>query len=404
MTAAIAPASIGEGRIHYMDNLRALAMLAGVLFHAGLAHSVLVHGYWPTADEGRSILVDAVAWFSHLFRMPLFFVVAGFFAALLTQKRGIGAMLGNRFARVFLPFVLFWPILYLTMGWLITYAADHVENLSPLLAMVKKWLADSNRPTAPPTLMHLWFLPYLMCFCILVWVANTLEVKWPHRWFESVRVGVFVGLAPIALVPALIGVPAPLPAPESFFPQWWALVFYGLYFFFGYRLFHNSTLIERIRPLAPRLLVASLVGYVLFFLLLRMQNHAHPASSVHVLQALLQAGVGFWMTLTCLIFGKRWLDRGNRFLRYLAEASYWAYIVHLPILFVIQYSMMDVRAHWSLKFIFACAATLGIAFASYQLLVRNTVLGQFLNGSRPTRRPGQASITSVRRIFSSHSE
>ncbi|MBL8514675.1 MAG: acyltransferase family protein, partial [Betaproteobacteria bacterium] len=156
-----------ETRLHYMDNLRALAMLAGVVFHAALAHSVLMHSFWPAADTGNSVIVDVFAWFSHLFRMPLFFVVAGFFAALLVQKRGIGGMLGNRFARVLLPFIVFWPLVYFSMGWLITHAAANVENLSPLLKMLKPWLANPNRPATPPNLVHLWFLPYLMCFCIL---------------------------------------------------------------------------------------------------------------------------------------------------------------------------------------------------------------------------------------------
>ena len=40
-------------RIHAMDNLRALAMLAGVVFHAALAYSPLMHMIWPPADAGR---------------------------------------------------------------------------------------------------------------------------------------------------------------------------------------------------------------------------------------------------------------------------------------------------------------------------------------------------------------
>ena len=39
-----------------------------------------------------------IAWFVHLFRMPMFFVIAGFFAALLVRKRGIAGMLRNGLA------------------------------------------------------------------------------------------------------------------------------------------------------------------------------------------------------------------------------------------------------------------------------------------------------------------
>src|SRR3546814_6330862 len=72
---------VPQERLHYMDHLRALAMLAGVFFHAALAYSPVMNGFFPTADRQTSVWVDAVVWGLHLVRMPLFFLVAGFFAA-----------------------------------------------------------------------------------------------------------------------------------------------------------------------------------------------------------------------------------------------------------------------------------------------------------------------------------
>jgi glucans biosynthesis protein C len=378
-----------EPRLHYMDNLRALAMLAGVLFHAGLAYSVLLHSFWPTADVGRSAWVDIVAWFSHLFRMPLFFLVAGFFAALLVAKRGIGGMLRNRFARVLLPFILFWPIIYLVMGWLIAHAANNVENLPPLLLMVKKWLATPNRPTATPTLMHLWFLPYLLCFCVLVWAAITLEVNRLARWFARLRPSALIGLTPLLLAIPLASVAAPFPAPESFLPQWWALLFFGFYFTIGYQLFHHQSMIDQLKPFAAPMLFAGFVAYTVFSWLMQHQNPLHPKPMLHVLQAILEAYAGFWLTLSCLIYGKKWLNFSNRLLRYIADASYWVYIVHLPVLFAIQYRLLDVAADWQVKFTISALGTLGLAFASYHLFVRNTLIGRLLNGRRETKNPAQ---------------
>jgi glucans biosynthesis protein C len=380
MTTAFAD----EPRLHYMDNLRALAMLAGVLFHAGLAYSVLLHRFWPTADVGSSVWVDIAAWFLHLFRMPLFFVVAGFFASLLVNKRGVGGMLRNRFMRVLLPFALFWPLIYLTMGWLITHAATNVENLSPLLEVAKKWLAEPNAPTVPPALMHLWFLPYLMCFCVLVWVACALEMKWLSRWFAVLRPSLLLGLVPLILVPALASVAAPFPAPESFFPQWWALLFYGFYFALGYQLFQHQSMLDQLKPFAPLVLLPALLAYAAFCWLMQIQNPLQPKPLLHVLQASLEAYAGLWMTLCCLHYGKKWLNHCNDFLRYLADASYWVYIVHLPVLFAIQYQLLDVETGWPAKFVVSVLGTLGVAFVSYHLVVRNTLVGKLLNG---TRRP-----------------
>ncbi len=62
-----------QQRLHYLDNLRALAMIAGVFFHAALAYSPMLNSYWLSADSQQSPLVDVVGFFMHLFRMPLFF-------------------------------------------------------------------------------------------------------------------------------------------------------------------------------------------------------------------------------------------------------------------------------------------------------------------------------------------
>ncbi|HEY0859610.1 MAG TPA: acyltransferase family protein, partial [Pseudoxanthomonas sp.] len=70
-------------------------------------------------------------------------------------------------------------------------------------------------------------------------------------------------------------------------------------------------------------------------------------------------------------------------MRWLADASYWVYLVHLPVLFAIQYRLLDVPLHWIAKFALATASTLAVSFASYQVLVRHTVLGRLLDGNVP---------------------
>ena len=376
-------------RLHYMDNLRALAMLAGVLFHAGLAYSTVLHNYWPTADASNSVWVDGAVWFSHLFRMPLFFVVAGFFAALMVSKRGVAGMLRNRLSRVLLPFIIFWPLLYLAMYWLTMQAVTHVNRPSPLLTLIKQWSLNTNAPAAPPSMMHLWFLVYLMCFCVLVWVVNALEMPWIGLLRQrississTVLLAFLLGIAPILLVPAIASVAAPIPAPESFLPQWWALLIYGFYFVLGYELFRREALIDHLKPLATWLLVASIIAYALYLYIMKIQSAAPQNSLLHWLQAVLQAYAGMWMTCWCLFVGKQWLDYSNRTLRYVADASYWVYLIHLPVLFVIQYALLDVSAGWPVKFVISVLATLSIAFASYQILVRHTPVGRLLNGQR----------------------
>jgi glucan biosynthesis protein C len=371
------------GRYHYLDNLRALAMLSGVLFHAALAYSPLAHAFVPTADRGQSAAVDVCIWFLHLFRMPLFFLVAGFFAALLVARRGLGGLFRNRLRRIALPFVIFWPLVHAALSYSTLHAAATVQHPSPLLALIRQLTQTQGLPEQLPGTGHLWFLYYLLLFYILVWSASNFGLEKLGNLVRGLSPAWLIGFLPLLLVPALASVSAPNPAPESFFPHFWAFGFYGPFFAFGYLLFGQQAMIERLRPAAPWLLAASLVLYGAFWFLLHRQSPVTQAPSASLPIAVLEAYLSVWMTVVCLIAGKSLLDRSNAVLRYFSDASYWIYLAHLPILFAIQYRLLDVELPWSIKFAISVLTTFGICLLSYHLLVRKTLLGNLLVARAP---------------------
>jgi glucan biosynthesis protein C len=373
-------------RIHSMDNLRALAMLAGVVYHAALAYSPLMHPFWPTADAGRSVAVDAAAWFLHTFRMPLFFVVAGFFAALLVSRRGMGGLFRNRCARVLLPLLLFLPLVTAGMHWLTANAAATAAHPSPALAWIRTYVDEHGAMPSAPGWVHLWFLFYLMLFTVLVWVASALELRHIGDRIAALHPILLPAAAPLLLAPALACVGVPWPAPQSFIPSLWALAFFGVYFAMGYQAFHCNAMLDRLRPLSPLLLCGAVAVYAALFWLTDGLAATPSGPLRHSLHAVLDACAGFWMTLWCLLAAKRWLAGRNAIMRWLGDASYWVYLVHLPILFAIQYPLLDLPMHWMAKFALSTLSTLVLSFASYQLLVRHTPIGRLLAGSVPKAR------------------
>lgn len=383
-------------RIHSMDNLRALAMLAGVVFHAALAYSPLMHPVWPLADAGRSVVVDALAWFLHLFRMPLFFVVAGFFAALLVARRGMGGLFRNRCARVLLPLLLFLPPVTIGLHWLTVQAVAATAHPSPVLAWLRTYIGEHGTLPYAPGWAHLWFLFYLMLFTVLVWVASALELGRIGDRLAALPAAVLPVAMPLLLTPALAWAGVPWPAPESLVPSLWALVFFGAYFALGYRLFGRSTLLDRLRPLSPWLLIGAVAAYAALFWMSDGLTATRPAPLRRFLYAAMEAYVGLWTTLWCLLAAKRWLDGRSAVMRWLADASYWVYLAHLPLLFAIQYRLLDLSMHWTLKFAISALATLALSFAGYQFLVRHTLLGRLLNGKTPRAGPPEESTISAR--------
>jgi peptidoglycan/LPS O-acetylase OafA/YrhL len=70
--------------------------------------------------------------------------------------------------------------------------------------------------------------------------------------------------------------------------------------------------------------------------------------------------------------------------RYIADSSYWVYLIHLPIIITLQVMVSD----WSsvvAKILFINVVTFAITMLSYQYLVRYTWIGRWLNGQRHIR-------------------
>ncbi|MBM3850248.1 MAG: hypothetical protein FJ396_08670 [Verrucomicrobia bacterium] len=113
--AAADPPALPDPRRHDLDALRAAAMLLGILYHAALAYAA---GFgWMIEDPSRSTGLYLFQAAVHGFRMPLFFVVSGFFTALLWRKRGLSAVWKNRLLRIFLPCLIGLVTLVPAMGW-----------------------------------------------------------------------------------------------------------------------------------------------------------------------------------------------------------------------------------------------------------------------------------------------
>jgi peptidoglycan/LPS O-acetylase OafA/YrhL len=86
-----------------LDALRAVAMLLGIGLHASLSFFPLA---WVVTDRQQNSALGIVFSAIHGFRMPIFFVMSGFFSAMLLHRRGRWSLVKHRFRRVFLPLLL----------------------------------------------------------------------------------------------------------------------------------------------------------------------------------------------------------------------------------------------------------------------------------------------------------
>ena len=91
-------------RYHDLDALRAFAMLLGIVIHGVL--SFVGIPIWSAQDINQNPQYGIVLDFIHGFRMPMFFLVSGFFTAMMWFKRGSLSLLFHRTKRILLPLIV----------------------------------------------------------------------------------------------------------------------------------------------------------------------------------------------------------------------------------------------------------------------------------------------------------
>src|SRR3954464_14111577 len=144
-------------RFHALDALRAAMMFLGIYLHAVVAYSP--NGGWPWRQAELTRTLDWSISIIHVFRMPIFYAMAGFFTALLIARYGLRRAAWNRFVRIVVPFVVgwivVWPIVMFLAG------LGHVGLERTLQGFATGYVLLFAGP------LHLWFLEYLIVLYVL---------------------------------------------------------------------------------------------------------------------------------------------------------------------------------------------------------------------------------------------
>ncbi|MGK0362533.1 MAG: glucan biosynthesis protein C [Bradymonadia bacterium] len=374
------PADGPAQRIYALDHVRAFALLLGVVYHSAHAWSARLHVPWIVEAQDGSWGIAAFEQISHLFRMPLFYALAGFFAALVIARRGVVAFISNRLARIVLPFMIGLPILALVF---VSILRDAPADLSPMTrALHAPPIADA--PREPFQVFHLWFLVYLTWFSGLAVLA--------HRAPQGVRRIVSRLLPrvlntrstllwlPLILVPAIASQPMPAQSPTALAPALWPFGYFGVFFALGYALYHHPSALDRLQRGLTGLIPACLVGAPLF--VWGIATDAHLSSQGRLLMIGLHVYLSMYMTIVIWMLARRWLDSPLPWVRYVSDASYWIYLAHLPVVLWLQVKLAAVDWHPWLEFALCVGATFAITLGSYAIAVRHTPIGWMLNGRR----------------------
>jgi hypothetical protein len=427
-----------SGRIHGLDALRGVLMMLGILLHCALAY--MPGSDWPfvdwTATSGDlKLITDGV----HMFRMPGFFLLSGFFGALLWQRRGPRAMLKNRVARIVLPFAVFVVLLWPVIKFCFTFGSGVVEGAEIPLGGALDALREGV--FLPEGTMHLWFL-YDLIFvtaagAAIVALIGRLGLGWPRllagvrRVVESPWLFLLVlGLLNLLWCAALGW--TDIPTEDRWVPEQPTIIaYYLLWYGLGWMVFASGAVLSKCKDKAWTLVcigVLSVVarhmarGYLeaptatqdgvssvaegspampeqsLFNALGELVGGLPPPDS-----GIWDLGGAFWTSLGLVAFIRglmglflRYAGSGKPIWRYISDSSYWVYLLHLPLAVAVPSVLLGWQVPVFIKYPACVLLVLGMCWLSYDCLIRPTIVGRFLNGRRyPARNRRLSAIGTV---------
>lgn len=384
-------------RYHALDAVRAFALLAGIVLHATMS---FIPGFTlsterPSLDVSPSASLGALFFTIHIFRMSLFFVIAGFFARLLVARRGVREFVRNRAKRVLVPllgaWVVFGPLVIAAVIYQALILYESLANAPPL-------------PGDGVPLLHLWFLYYLLwLYALTLGVRALLNATLNRAGRVSAALDTALAqlvrweLAPFALAAPLAlhlyfmptwepwtGIPTP---DRGLLPKLTPVLGYGTAFALGWFVHRRVDLLDLLRRRAWLYLVIA-VALTAAALAIAGPTFASAEPELKVRGALralyatcYTLAVWYW-TFGVIGFGERWFRGYSAARRYLADSSYWLYLAHLPLVFFLAALASEVPLHWTIKFPAILVATIGVLLLSYRYWVRPTFIGALLNGRK----------------------
>jgi fucose 4-O-acetylase-like acetyltransferase len=371
-------------RIHAMDSLRAIMMMLGLVLHSALTYAITDYGRaWSLKDpNSTNIIMDWLSAYIHVFRMPLFFIVAGFFGALLFYKRGGRKMIRNRVSRILFPFIVFILLLWPTIVFTFTFTRGVFSGAADPWGLAIAPLMGYNIFT-PGSTFHLWFLYYLLLITFSSFGMGLLLKKMPKVskriisifdpiiQYPFLKLLIFSGLTFIMLY--IMG-DKWVATSTSFVPDLKTFIFYSFFYIFGWILYKSRQPLEQLKDLDW---LFTILGTVLLTLRFIFSN-SFSQELIMAFNAVSVWSLSFGFTGLFIRYGSNHSAR----MRYISDSSYWVYLLHLSLTAIIPGLISDWNIPAIMKFLVVLSLTTTICFVSYHYFVRATFIGEFLNGRK----------------------
>jgi Acyltransferase family. len=370
-----------KSRVYFLDSLKVLLAVLVVLHHAGQPYGP--GGDWWVASEPLDALDFIVLglFFSinSAFFMGLFFMISAYFVPGSADRKGPTKFLGDRIARFGTPILIFALGVFPVMSYLLYDSGQPFLNY--YVGYVNIFNTDNGL-----SLGHLWFLGMLLIFSA-GYVAMRLAVR-QSPWHKNPFPGNASILA-FAVIMAIVTFAVRIVSPVN---EWFPLFHlfepahitqYVLLFAAGIVAYRSGWL-EDIPAATAKfwwrvtglMVLATPVLYVVFGDVTGEGGLTLASFADSLREALLCIG----LCIGLLSLFKNRYNWQNRLTKVLSDNAFTIYLIHIPVVVLLQWLLVGVEIHPLLKFVIVGSIGVPLTFALSHLVVRklpyaNAILG-----------------------------
>lgn len=225
-------------RLYFLDWLRIVALMMLILYHVGMYYVRWdFHVKSPFAGPGlEPWMLLRGPW-----RMDLLFMVSGAATALMLMAGATGSLLRKRTKFLLLPLLagmvlVVPPQSYFEVIQKFGYSGDYLSFLKLYFGRYNDFCQNGNCLILP-TWNHLWFLPYLWLYTLLLWVAIKLlptSLAVSARFAQRLLAGAGLVVVPIVLICVVrIALFARYPSTHALWGDWFNHAMYFSMFLTG---------------------------------------------------------------------------------------------------------------------------------------------------------------------------
>ncbi len=377
-------------RRYDLDWIRVLVFGLLIMYHVGQ-----FFGPWNWHIKNNIIYNDLTIPMSFVnqWRLSSLFLISGMGTAFALSFRSVRKYSKERLSRLGIPFlfgtlVIIAPQVYIERFMYGQFGGSYFD-FYPIEFF------KGIYPTGNFSWHHLWFLPYLLIFSLVLGpVFVRLRDRPNHRLLRFSRKlikkkwGLFALMVPLYFTEAML---------EPFFPvshalynDWFTFVNFLIIFFYGFLFIAIK---EDFWPAVDRLKKPSLfIGIITYSLLLFYFWRVEDTIAIHFMEAFVKVlNCYAWMIA---IFGYEavYLNKSSKLLSYCNRAVYPFYIFHQTLIIIFAYFMYDKDWSFWTKFSLLTVATFLGCWILYEI-VKRFALGRLLFGikaKKSAKPPGKS--------------